>query len=136
MAKKSETTALKIDASVLAFEKKLVPSDGRLYGTNWSNRELSSPLRLIEKSVRGTISNRLKPTIKNDPLKLNAEVEKPNLQKVDSCALSANEDTLHLNFTLKVLGGVEKPSASNGTNFNSCYPGVAKKYIETKGERE
>ena len=136
MAKKSETTALKIDASVLAFEKKLVPSDGRLYGTNWSNRELSSPLRLIEKSVRGTISNRLKPTIKNDPLKLNAEVEKPNLQKVDSCALSANEDTLHLNFTLKVLGGVEKPSASNGTNFNSCYPGVAKKYIETKGFKE
>ena len=25
-------------ASVLAFEKKLVPSDGLLYGTRWDNR--------------------------------------------------------------------------------------------------
>lgn len=69
-------------ASVLAFEKKLVPSDGRLYGTNWEKRtdkaqETLLPLR--EKSVRGTISNRLKPAIQSDPLKLNAEVEKANL---------------------------------------------------------
>ena len=25
--------------AVLAFEKKFVPSDGRMYGTNWDNRE-------------------------------------------------------------------------------------------------
>jgi len=81
--------AAKNDATVLAFEKKLVPSDGYLYGTNWAERHQAKPtaLKLIEKSVRGTISNRLKPAIQNDPLKLNAEVEKPNLQKVDACAL-------------------------------------------------
>lgn len=130
--------AIKNDATVLAFEKKLVPSDGYLYGTNWTERQQtkSTALKLIEKSVRGTISNRLKPAIQNDPLKLNAEVEKPNLQKVDACALGENQDTLHLNFTLKILGGVDKPSASNGAAFNEFYPKVAKAYIEQEGFTE
>ena len=96
----------KVVASVLAFEKKLVPSDGYLYGTNWDKRNEQSALKLIEKSVRGTISNRLKPAVAGDPLKLNAEVEKANLQKVDACALGENQDTLKVGFTLKVLGGV------------------------------
>lgn len=65
-------------ASVLAFEKKLVASDGYMYGTLWADRSQLTPLALQEKSVRGTISNRLKPAIKNDPAKLNAEVEKAN----------------------------------------------------------
>ena len=89
-------------ASVLAFEKKLVPSDGYFYGTTWEKRfEEARPLKLNEKSVRGTISNRLKLAVQNDPMKLNAEVEKPNLQKVDACALALDEDTLKLNFTTK-----------------------------------
>jgi len=131
--------AIKNDATVLAFEKKLVSSDGYLYGTTWKTDnkwQKSSPLKLIEKSVRGTISNRLKPVVQNDPLKLNAEVEKPNLQKVDACALNEDQDTLHLSFTLKVLGGVEKPSASNGPMFNASYPKIAQAYIEQEGFKE
>ena len=126
----------KNDATVLAFEKKLVPSDGYLYGTTWTDRTKSTPLRLIEKSVRGTISNRLKTAVQNDPLKLNAEVEKANLQKVDACALGESQDTLHFNFTLKVLGGAEKPSACNGADFNASYPEVAKNYISKEGFTE
>lgn len=122
--------AVKNDATVLAFEKKLVPSDGYMYGTQWDDRTKVRPLALIAKSVRGTISNRLKPALQNDPLKLNAEVEKPNLQTVDACALTEDQDTLKLSFTVKVLGGVEKPSASNGPLFNEKYPGVAKAYIQ------
>jgi len=130
--------AAKNDATVLAFEKKLVPSDGYLYGTNWAERHQAKPtaLKLIEKSVRGTISNRLKPAIQNDPLKLNAEVEKPNLQKVDACALVLSHFYNHLNFTLKVLGGVDKPSACNGAAFNESYPKVAQAYIEQQGFSE
>lgn len=119
-------------ASVLAFEKKLVPSDGFMYGTIWDKRndnKFVTPLNLQEKSVRGTISNRLKAAIKNDPLKLNAEVEKPNLQRVDSCALAMDQDTLKLSFTLKVLSGVQQPSACNNQAFNDSYTQVAKKYI-------
>ena len=123
-------------ASVLAFEKKLVPSDGFMSGTTWKKRhdtEVASPLKLQEKSVRGTISNRLKAAIKNDPLKLNAEVEKPNLQRVDSCALGTDQDTLKLQFTLKVLSGVQQPSACNNQAFNETYSQAAADYIKTEG---
>lgn len=120
--------------SVLAFEKKLVPSDGYMYGTTWAKRnEQVIPLSLIEKSVRGTISNRLKKALKSDPAKLDAEVEKPNLQTVDACALGTEQDTLKLSFTLKVLSGVEQPSACNNADFNRSYTAVAKKYIENPG---
>ncbi|UOO91335.1 type I-F CRISPR-associated protein Csy3 [Vitreoscilla stercoraria] len=117
-------------ASVLAFEKKLVPSDGFFYGTTWDNRHDQSALKLIEKSVRGTISNRLKSAVANDPLKLNAEVEKANLQKVDACALGENQDTLKVTFTLKVLGGIENPSACNNEIFLASYQQIAKAYIQ------
>lgn len=133
MAKKNEV------ASVLAFEKKLVPSDGLMYGANWETRADNSvikPLTLREKSVRGTISNRLKAAIKGDPLKLNAEVEKPNLQTVDSCALNENEDTLLLRFTLKVLSNIQQPSACNHQEFNQKYTTIAEQYIEENGFKE
>ena len=128
-------------ASVLAFEKKLVPSDGRMYGTTWDKRnEQSTPLALIEKSVRGTISNRPnkkdKAAFEKDPAKLDAKVESPNLQTVDVSALGTEQDTLKLHFTLKVLGGVEHPSACNNAAFNQSYKAAAKDYISRKGFRE
>lgn len=123
-------------ASVLAFEKKLVPSDGYMYGTTWDNRQSVTPLKLQEKSVRGTISNRLKPAIQNDPAKLNAEVEKPNLQTVDVCALGTDQDTLKLHFTLKILGGVDSPSACNNAAFNQSYKAAAQGYINQQGFQE
>jgi CRISPR-associated protein Csy3 len=119
----------KNSVSVLAFEKKLVPSDGYLYGTTWEDRSNAIPLKLKEKSVRGTISNRLPPTIKSDPLRLNKEVEKANLQKIDSCGLELEYDTLKLNFTLKVLGNIYTPSACNNEEFRQSYEQAAKKYI-------
>ncbi len=130
MAKNQDT------ASVLAFEKKLVPSDAYMYGTQWQNRNLATPLQLIEKSVRGTISNRLKAAIKNDPVKLNAEVEKANLQTVDTCALSPEQDTLKLHFTLKVLGGLQEPSACNNALFKQSYSSAVRDYIGKEGCKE
>lgn len=117
-------------ASVLSFEKKLVPSDGYMYGTTWDNKAKVTSLKLVEKSVRGTISNRLKDAIKKDPLKLNAEVEKANLQTVDSCALGEEQDTLRLHFTLKVLGGIKEPSACNDADFLESYKEVVGEYVE------
>lgn len=116
-------------ASVLAFEKKLVASDGYMYGTTWDDRSETTTLVLQEKSVRGTISNRLNAAIKNDPAKLNAKVENANLQRVDSCALTLGQDTLNLQFTVKVLGGVTKPSACNNASFKQSYRTAAKDYI-------
>lgn len=124
MAKKENSV------SVLAFEKKLVASDGYMYGTTWGEKAEASPLQIKEKSVRGTISNRLKPAIQNDPMKLNAEVEKPNLQRVDACALEPDQDTLKLHFTLKILGGITEPSACNNPLFKQSYAEAAQSYID------
>lgn len=117
-------------ASVLAFEKKLAPSDGYFYGTTWVNKGQATSLELIEKSVRGTISNRLKAAVQKDPAKLNAEVEKPNLQTVDVCALETEQDTLKLHFTLKILGGMKQPSACNNALFKQSYSAAVGDYIE------
>jgi CRISPR-associated protein Csy3 len=123
-------------ASVLAFEKKLVTSDGYMYGTTWGTRSEISPLALREKSVRGTISNRLKAAIKSDSAKLNTEVEKANLQRVDACALAPEQDTLNLQFTVKVLGGVTQPSACNNALFKQSYSAAANEYIATQAFTE
>ncbi len=119
--------------SVLAFERKLVPSDGRMYAAQYDKRnEEAKPLRLHEKAVRGTISNRLSTKLEKDPAKLDAEVEKPNLQTVDSCSLPEDCDTLKLEFTLKVLPGVDRPSACNVAAFQeSCQKAVAEYVART-----
>ncbi len=121
--------------SVLAFEKKLAPSDGFMYGTTWDRRnEKAPPLKLIEKSVRGTISHRLPKTdIDNDPAKLNHKITNPNPQTVDSCSLNENQDTLKLEFTLKVLSGVQNPSACDKDVFSKDYERWVEKYIEKYG---
>lgn len=126
MAKDNEKNIV----SVLAFEKKLVPSDGRMYGTLWDSKDKVESLKLIEKSVRGTISNRLKPAVEGDPMKLNKEVKKPNLQKVDICSLNESQDTLKLHFTLKILGGIKNPSACDNPSFNDSYKETVNGYIE------
>ena len=125
-------------ASVLAFEKKLIPSDAIMFGTTWEKRMEGAavPIKLQEKSIRGTISNRLKAAIKNDPLKLNAEVEKPNLQRIDSCALGSEQDTLIIKFTLKVINGVQNPSACNDREFKTTLTSAADDYIKNTGFTE
>ena len=133
--------------SVLSFEKKLVPSDGYFYGTKWNEINFDNPqeikkqpLRIIEKSVRGVIGNRLNPKdakkIDKDPTKLDSEVEKANLQTIDSCFLGENQDTLIMHFTLKILSGLESPWVSNGKEFNILYPQIIKKYQEKFGFQE
>lgn len=118
--------------SVLAYEKKLVPSDGRMYAVTYSDRKNPEavPLKLHVKAVRGTISNRLAKKIEDDPAKIDAEVEKANLQTVDHCALPANCDTLRLQFTLKVLPGIQNPSACNVASFQDTCKLAIDSYAE------
>ncbi len=131
-------TALKT-ASVLAFERKLSNSDGLMYSGNWEDRENSrewQPVRIQEKAVRGTISNRLKNAIQSDPLKVDAEIQKPNLQKVDVAALPFDADTLKLSFTLKVLGNLAEPSACNNPDYQAALAAAVSQYTDTCGFEE
>lgn len=125
-------------ASVLAFERKLDPSDALLYAGNWADRTQHAGwqgVRIKEKSVRGTISNRLKAK-DQDPAKLDAKIENPNLQTVDVAALPADADTLKVQFTLRVLGGTGSPSACNNSTYRQKLQSVVQGYVSEYGFTE
>src|SRR6218665_3549719 len=130
MAKNSELTT----ASVLAFERKLDPSDALLYAGRWNERDAGTwqPVQIREKSVRGTISNRLK-TKDRDPAKLDASIQAPNLQTVDVAALPADADTLKVQFTLRVLGGAGTPSACNDAAYRDKLLATVSSYVQANG---
>ncbi|PJK14613.1 type I-F CRISPR-associated protein Csy3 [Lysobacteraceae bacterium NML07-0707] len=124
--------------SVLAFERKLDPSDALFHSGDWAARNDDrgwTPVRLQEKSVRGTISNRLK-AAEQDPLKLDAAIDKPNLQTVDVAALPMDADTLRVRFTLRVLPGVGQPSACNKADYQKKLITLAQDYAARHGFRE
>lgn len=129
------TTSLKT-ASVLAFERKLDPSDALMHAGLWSARGDAAaswaPIGLREKSVRGTISNRLK-TTNQDPAKLDAAIQNPNLQTVDVATLPADADTLRVRFTLRVLGGAGTPSACNEAAYREKLLATVTSYKQAQG---
>lgn len=109
-------------ASVLAFERKLSNSDAVMHSGNWDNRAASSnwpAIAILSKDVRGTISNRLKNAIASDPAKLDAEIQKANLQRVDVAALPFDANTLKVSFTLRVLGNLALPCACNDQDYQA-----------------
>ena len=128
-------------ATVLAFESKLANSDAIMLSGNWddiANNDAWSPVAIVEKSVRGTISNRLKssdPKFK-DPAKLDLEVTKANLQTVDNAALPFNSDTLKVCFTLRVLGDLSTPSACNDPEYQEKLKATIDQYVEKQGFSE
>ena len=115
MAKKSEFIP-----NILAFEKKIVPSDGLLLAGQFDTDSKFVPLPIIEKSVRGTISNYMKNDSTNDVEKIYAKVESANLQTVDACYLPANADTVALSYTVKFLP-VNGPSSCSNPLFTKSF---------------
>lgn len=122
-------------ASVLAFERKIDPSDALMSAGSWDDRGKSaewSPIAIREKSVRGTISNRLKAK-DQDPAKLDASIQNPNLQRVDVATLPSEADTLRVYFTLRVLGGAGTPSACNDADYQTKLLQTVTQYVAKQG---
>lgn len=122
-------------ASVLAFERKLDPSDALFSAGQWDGRADGVTWKAVEvreKSVRGTISNRLK-SGEQDSAKLDASIQSPNLQKVDVASLPNNADTLRVHFTLRVLGDAGIPSACNNPTYQEKLKTIVKQYVEQQG---
>jgi len=125
-------------ASVLAFERKLDPSDALLFAGTWNQRDDASawqPVAVQTKSVRGTISNRLKAK-DADPAKLDASIQSPNLQTVDVASLPSDCDTLKLRFTLRVLGGAGRPNACNDADYQAALLATVQQYVDETGFAE
>lgn len=122
MATKKDATAALTTASVLAFERKLDPSDALFYAGLWAERQASAawaPVGVQPKSVRGTASHRQKTKGGPDVLRQDMKFESPNPQTVDFAALPASADTLKASFTLRVLGGAGVPSACNNADYKA-----------------
>lgn len=124
-------------ASVLAFERNLDISDATFTQID-SQQSNAKPVKVAvrEKSVRGTISNRLKNTIANDPTKLDAEIQKANLQTVDVAALDDDKDTLIVNWSCKVLPFSGKPSVCNNSAYQEKLLETVSGYLTEHGVNE
>lgn len=124
-------------ASVLAFERNLDISDAFFWqGNSQEENQQLKPVVIVEKSVRGTISNRLKNAIANDAAKLDAETEKANLQKVDAASLDVENDTLVAKWSCKVLPFDGKPNVCNDQNYQQALESVVQGYIDEHGVAE
>jgi CRISPR-associated protein Csy3 len=124
--------------SVLAFERKLDPSDALFYCGSWddqANSEDWPSIAIHEKSVRGVISNRPK-TKDQDPAKIDADIKSPNLQSVDVAILPHKYDTLKTCFTLRILGGIGNPSVCNNSQYQEKLSDIIDKYIQSHGISE
>lgn len=124
-------------ATVLAFERNLDISDAFFWQMDSESVDThSKPINIQTKSVRGTISNRLKAAIANDPAKLDAEIEKPNLQTVDVAALDHDCDTLLVKWSCKVLPFTGKPSVCNDQTYQTKLLEVVQSYLAGQGVGE
>ncbi|HBC0017997.1 TPA: type I-F CRISPR-associated protein Csy3 [Enterobacter hormaechei subsp. xiangfangensis] len=123
----------------LAFERRICPSDAVMTAGRWADRDNAGEwagVQVIEKSVRGVISNRLKNANSSDPAKMKHNIDAANLQTVDSAALPADADTLRLGFTVRVLPGFQHPAACNGFSYAQHLAGVMQGYVDATGMRE
>lgn len=127
MSKDKMTTA-----TVLAFERCFDISDAVF---SQKNDDITNelPVKVTEKSLRGTISNRLKNPLSPDPTKLDAEIQKPNLQKVDIAALNCDLDVLVVKWSCKVLPFTGNSSACNNIEYQKAFLKVTQGYIENQG---
>lgn len=132
----AKNDTLKEPASVLAFERKLDPSDALFSAGAWDERDhykTWSGIPVREKSVRGTASHRLKVKEEKDLLKKEMKVESPNPQTVDVAALPHSADTLAVRFTLRVLAGAGTPSACNDAEYQKKLAQTVSGYVSEHG---
>ena len=123
-------------ASVLAFERNLDISDAFFTQRNSRSDDEPIDVKIREKSVRGTISNRLKNALSNDPAKLDAEIQKANLQRVDVATLDDDKDTLIAKFSCKVLPFDGKPNVCNDQDYQVKLLETVRSYLQTQGVGE
>jgi len=121
--------------SLLSFEAKLLCSDATMMSANWNDIGDDTkwkPVKIEEKSVRGTISNRDEKsnTEHNDHAKFLKEIANPNIQTVDNAALPDDSDTLKVSFTLRVLGNLANPTACNDAGYKKVLTSLINKYVD------
>lgn len=122
--------------SVFSFERKIDVSDALFYAGKWEDMDNSGqwqPLKVREKSVRGTISHRLGEKTGDTEESVENEMKKSNPQKIDIVSLRHDTDTLMTSFTMRVLGGVGAPFVCNDPDYQQKLSEKVKGYINELG---
>ncbi len=130
------TTFSKMPA-VIAFDRKLEPSDALMFSGNWENIESKSiwqPIELFERHNRAVKSNFKQEVLENEA-ELQKQIAESNLAWGDDAALSHEHDTLKLSFTLRVVSGLNRPSVCNEVDFEKAYTDKVGNYVKSNIEQ-
>ena len=122
--------------SVLAFDRKLEPSDALMHSGLWGNindDKAWQAIELFERRNRAVKSN-FKPDVLDDEEELQKQIAEANLAWGDDAALSHEHDTLKVSFTLRVVGGLSQPSVCNKVEFESAYSEKIESYMQSSIE--
>jgi CRISPR-associated protein Csy3 len=119
--------------TVLAFDRKLEPSDALMYSGNWQDIDNNNdwePIKLFERRNRAVKSNFTQEVL-NDEGELQKKMAEANLSWGDDAALTHNSDTLKISFTLRVVADLIKPSVCNKAKFEAAYREKVGEYINS-----
>jgi len=129
--------------SVLAFNGKLRPTEGLMYGCRWEdkdkildprekNRSFLAPVEVHDITVRGTMGV-AKKSAKSDQPGADLDLKNANIQRVDSAHLPQSCDSLVLTYGLVVLPRAGLPHACDIPSFTGKCETLHKLYREKKG---
>ncbi|MCS5709103.1 type I-F CRISPR-associated protein Csy3 [Candidatus Berkiella cookevillensis] len=122
--------------TVLAFDRKLEPSDALMYSGNWDKITDSSQwqaIELFERRNRAVKSN-FKQEILDDEEELQKQIAEANLAWGDDAALAHDNDTLKVSFSLRIVSGLERPSVCNKIEFEKSYSEKISNYTNSNLE--
>jgi len=109
--------------TVLAFDRKLEPSDALMYSGNWEaikTDEAWDKIKLFERRNRAVKSN-FKQEVLEDEEELQKQIAEANLAWGDDAALLHEHDTLKVRFSLRVVSGIDQPSVCNRPVFEDAF---------------
>jgi CRISPR-associated protein Csy3 len=118
---------------VLAFDRKLEPSDALMLTGGWQNINDSKAwqtIELFERRNRAVKSN-FSQEVLEDEEELQKQMAEANLSWGDDAALAHNNDTLQIAFSLRVVSGLNQPSVCNKAEFESAYKEKINSYVES-----
>jgi CRISPR-associated protein Csy3 len=118
--------------SVLAFDRKLEPSDALMHSGRWNNindNKSWAPIELFERRNRAVHSNFTQEVL-DDEDALQKMMSKPNLSWGDDASLNHEHDTLKISFTLRVVSGLSQPSVCNKVDFGNAYRDTIEVYAK------
>jgi CRISPR-associated protein Csy3 len=122
--------------SVLAFDRKLEPSDALMHSGNWKNikeDKLWQTIELFERRNRAVKSN-FKQEVLEDEEELQKQIAEANLAWGDDAALAHDNDTLKISFSLRVVSGLSQPSVCNKVEFEKVFHERMEEFTDTNLE--